>query len=77
MSPMGLLGELKEPKISTSRAEPGRVIYLKTLAIIFKPFTGDFLCQHAGDLGSIPRSSQPGKIPWRRAQQPPPVFLLG
>ena len=30
---------------------------------------------NAGDLGSIPRSV--GKIPWRRAWQPTPVFLPG
>ena len=29
---------------------------------------------NAGDLGSIPG---PGKIPWRRAWQPTPFFLLG
>ena len=29
---------------------------------------------NAGDAGSIPRS---GKIPWRRAWQPTPVFLPG
>ena len=29
---------------------------------------------NAGDAGSIPRS---GKIPWRRARQPTPIFLPG
>ena len=33
----------------------------------------DFAC-HAGDAGSIPGF---GKIPWRKAQQPTPVFLPG
>ena len=60
---MGLLVELKEPRISTRRTEPGRVIFLNTLAIFFKPFTGEkvlFLSQHVGDLGLILRPSQPG-----------------